>query len=150
MLSWTLWLTATLSVPLAPCGADAFEPNDERRQARRLASDATQRKLLGPIVGADAPLPAFNGATCADDIDWFRVHVKRGAKVTITINHHPTAKLATPRIFKPGGRKFIGKVERKRGEVRLKFRATRRGDYRLRIAGGDATRTAYSVKVSAR
>lgn len=150
MLSWTLWLTATLAVPLAPCGADAFEPNNLRRKARRLASDATQRKLLGPVVGATAGVPAFNGATCVDDVDWYRVHFDRGAQVTLTISHHPTARLETPRVFKPGGRKFIGKVERERGEVRVKFRARRAGDYRLRIAGRDKTRTAYSVMVSAR
>lgn len=150
MLSWTLWVITALSVPMAPCGADSFEPNDERSKARRLESDASQRKLLGPIVGAEAPLPAFNGATCADDIDWYRLHLDRGAQVTITVTHHPTAKLAAPRVYKPGGRKSLGKVERGRGEVRVKFRATRRGDHRLRITGGDATRTAYSVKVSAR
>ena len=150
MLSWTLWLTAALSVPLAPCGADSFEPNDERRKARLLTTDSAKRRLLGPIMGASSALPAFNAATCEDDEDWYRLPLDRGAEVTITLSHHPTAKISTPKVFKPGGRKSIGKVERSRGEIKLRFRATRRGDHRLRIVGADGTRTTYSVTVSDR
>lgn len=163
MLSWTLWLIATFSPPisptaqppgappvdalagpvpadgLSPCGSDAHEPNDQRRKAKRLLPSAGQ-----------ADTPRLAGATCEADFDWYRVHFDRGAKVSLTVHHHPTAKLVAPQIYKPNGRKPIGRVKRRKGMTQLSFRAPRTGDYKLRISGNDATRTVYSIEVSTR
>lgn len=149
MLSWTLWLIAAFSPPLtaqptAPdailaCGSDAHEPNDLRRKAKRLLPGA-----------GTAEIPRLEAATCESDFDWYRVHFERGAKVVLTLHHHPTAKLVAPQIFKPNGRKPIGRVERRKGLTRLRFRAPRTGDYKLRVSGDDATRTVYSIEVSTR
>lgn len=131
MLSWSLWLLATLAVPVTPCGTDAQEPNDVRRKARALTQ---------PI----------EGATCAADVDWFKVHLEKGKQVEIVIDHHPTARLATPQIYRPGGRKPVGRVKREKGRTRLLLRVRRTGNHRLRIAGADPTRTIYSLSTLSR
>jgi hypothetical protein len=149
MLSWTLWLIAAFAPPITPvasspdalsgCGTDAYEPNDLRRKAKRLQPGAGQKDV-----------PRLEAATCESDFDWYRVHFERGKTVVLTLHHHPTAKLVAPQIFKPNGRKPIGRVKRGKGQTRLRFRTPRTGDYKLRISGDDATRTVYSIEVSIR
>lgn len=131
MLGWGLWVLATLAIPLTPCGSDRHEPNDERRKARLLASP-------------------MEGATCEGDPDWFKLHLEKGRQIEIVIDHHPTARLAAPQVYKPGGRKPVGRVAREKGRTRVRFTTHRTGNHRIRIAGADGTRTVYSLSVSSR
>jgi hypothetical protein len=135
-------LAAPLVEPLPPpptageappgCGADALEPNDARRQARRLE--------------ADTPTAATG---CLADIDWFSVRLEAGQTVEVRVEHPPGQRVV-PKVFPPRRRKPVGERGRDPSSTWVRVRAARAGTYRVKVRARAVTPVPYTVHVRAR
>ena len=99
----------------AACGYDAFEPNDDRSHAHRLAG-----------VLAD-------GRLCAGDTDWYSVHLDRGERVRVGVLHDREALTDPPTVFPPRQRRAVGLAYQAEGEVGTQLTASVEGWYRIRV-----------------
>lgn len=135
-------LAAPLVEPLPPpptagegppgCGADALEPNDARRQARRLE--------------ADTPTAATG---CLADIDWFSVRLDAGQTVEVRVEHPPGQRVV-PKVFPPRRRKPVGERGRDPSSTWVRVRAAKAGTYRVKVRARAPTPVPYTVLVRAR
>ncbi|MCA9541297.1 MAG: hypothetical protein KC620_20490 [Myxococcales bacterium] len=131
---WMMW--SALSAPAfagrlaqdAPCGGDAFEPNNVRSRAK-----STRNK-------------AVEAVTCAGDDDWFYLRLDAGEAVEVSARHD-AGRAVTVDVFPPRARQPAGTHEADSTRQRVRFKASTKGRYRVRISTRAAEPTPYTLEV---
>ena len=110
-MNFTEWMMTAA----ASCGADAWEPNDERA-------------LSGP------PLATLRDARmCGEDEDWYAIELKRGVAVEIAVLHDLGEFAFAPEVFAPRSRRPVGRAYEAPGETGTRVVPSVSGTYRVRV-----------------
>lgn len=113
----------------AACGADRYEPNDQRARAK-----STRGKRVEARV-------------CAGDQDWYYVDFEAGATVDVVVEHAPGTPVEVE-LYPPRSRKPQGAVKTADGRTTVRYRTKEKARHRIRVrATGDGP-AAYSLEVS--
>jgi hypothetical protein len=88
-----------------------------------------------------------DGHLCPDDVDWFAVHLERGAHVAIAVLFDRGPKATPPAVFAPGARRPMGTPYTSEGEVGARLTAPKSGWYRVRLDGPRTDELPYVLLV---
>jgi len=124
-----IWPGPPPTQPANFCGRDAFEPNDTRPYAHRL-------------IGVFA-----DGRLCPGDVDWFAIHLEKGARVAISVLYDRGPVTPPPLVYLPGARKPAGTRFDAEGETGMRLTASRTGWYRIRVEGPETESLPYVLLV---
>lgn len=129
-----LWATASLmpatveAAITAACGADSYEPNNERGKAK-----STRGKQISARV-------------CRGDADWYYVTPEPGRTLEVVVEHD-AAHPVTVDLFPPRSRAAAGETSTEGGRTVVRFPVTAKAKHRLRIQSADGSTVAYTLDV---
>lgn len=129
-----LWATASLlpatveAAVTATCGADAYEPNNERQRAK-----STRGKKVEARV-------------CRGDADWYYFKPEAGSTIEVVVEHDAPV---TVDLFPPRARAAAGEVKTEGNRTVMRYSVTSKSKHRLRVRSAEGATVAYTMTMSA-
>lgn len=130
-----MFLATTVAAPSlataaveASCGADRYEPNDQRARAK-----STRGKRVEARV-------------CGGDTDWYYVKLKAGSTVVVHTEHPSEAPLLVE-LYPPRSRKPQGKASRRGGVTTVSYPVRESGTHRIRVRSAEGRAAAYMLEM---
>lgn len=128
MLIWLTWLILGNAQVDALCGADKYEPNNERARAKSTRGERVEARI------------------CGADSDWYYLRLEAGARVDVRVVAEDGRGCAAPSIYPPRARKAMGDAYQLEGYSGVRLSVVEGGKHRVHVRC-DGEGVAYSLEV---